>query len=82
MPDEFECEESTAVTPGIHHGDRELDPQSQQPAPRKKLSLQEIFDLCDQAGFPSDFMADREKHMPVERDFSWMDRLDNEPRDQ
>lgn len=33
-----------------------------------KLTAQELFQICDWAQFPEDFMADRQVHMPRELD--------------
>ena len=37
-------------------------------APKKKLSAEELFRIFDEAGFPDDFMSDREVHMPRKLD--------------
>jgi len=78
MPDSFDREEPTAASQGKQPEHSVPDAQLEQAAAREKLSLQELFDLIDQADFPPNFMADRETHMPVERDFSWMEEQDSE----
>jgi antitoxin VapB len=35
---------------------------------QKKLSAEELFRIFDEAGFPDDFMSDREVHMPRKLD--------------